>query len=186
MKIRWTPDSVRFRITPEELQTLENAQPISAALSLGETVAWSALIHVVPAETGSTLRFEAGVLLLRLAHADLQTLASSANEGVYLREGELRFMIEKDFPCAHPRAAEAAETPTETFAPPEGFEERKNAPESEERMACALLLPVSLIFSIFSIFRSRFALGTLGACHAPLRVTLDKNKYVRIPQRSGY
>jgi hypothetical protein len=125
MKIRWTPGSVRFRITPAELQALENAQPISAALTLGKTVAWSALIHAVPAEAGSTLRFEAGVLLLHLARADLQTLASSANEGVYLREGNLRFMIEKDFPCAHPRAGEAEETPTQTFAPPPGFEERK-------------------------------------------------------------
>jgi hypothetical protein len=46
---------------------------------------------------------------------------------VYLREGELRFYIEKDFPCAHPRAGEAEEAPTPTFTPPPGFEARKNS-----------------------------------------------------------
>ncbi len=130
MKIRWTPNSVRFRITPEELQALESAQPISAALTLGEAVVWSAMIHIASAGAGSTLRCESGVLLLHLAHSDLETLSAPENEGVYLREGELRFYIEKDFPCAHPRAGEAEEKPTATFAPPSGFEERKNLPDS--------------------------------------------------------
>lgn len=126
MKIRWTPGSVRFRITPEELEALENAQSIGAVLMLGVLPAWSARITPA-AQAGSTLRFVSGVLELQLSPSDLETLATPTNEGVYLREGELRFYIEKDFPCAHPRAAEAEEAPSETFAPPAGFEERKNA-----------------------------------------------------------
>jgi len=33
----------------------------------------------------------------------------------------IRYFIEKDFPCIHPRAADALEGPSETFAPPPGF-----------------------------------------------------------------
>jgi hypothetical protein len=36
-----------------------------------------------------------------------------------------RYFIEKDFPCVHPRAAEALEPRTETFPPPPDFEARK-------------------------------------------------------------
>ena len=126
MKIRWTPKSVRFRIAPAELESLKNVQPVGAVLQLGESAAWSARIEPY-SDAGSTLRFTAGVLLLQLSPADLQTLAAPENEGVYLRDGELRFFVEKDFPCAHPRASEADEAHAETFAPPVGFEERKNS-----------------------------------------------------------
>jgi Zn-finger nucleic acid-binding protein len=123
MKIRWTPDSVRFRISPAELQSLEIAQPVSAVLQVSETTAWSACISLIT-DSGSTLRFESGVLLLHLSRADLETLSAPENEGVYLQEGELRFIIEKDFPCAHPRTTKAKAVKTETFAPPPDFENR--------------------------------------------------------------
>lgn len=128
MKIRWNKSSVRFRITPTELAALEAGQAVEESLVLGSTpalrtVAWST--RIVPNAAASRLVFEAGVLQLQLSTPDLIELADPENEGVYLRENELRFFIEKDFPCAHPRAGEAAEPESETFVPPAKFEERK-------------------------------------------------------------
>jgi hypothetical protein len=54
---------------------------------------------------------------------DREKLAVPETEGVYFTtnrpdRGLIRYFIEKDFPCIHPRAAEALEGPSETFAPP--------------------------------------------------------------------
>jgi hypothetical protein len=125
MKIRWTNNSVRFRITPGELNQLEGGGNIVEEL----LVAGGWVASVEPTNAESSLRFEANALLVSLSPQDLQTLLHPENEGVYLKthgENPIRYFIEKDFPCAHPRASEAEETPTETFEPPGGFEERKN------------------------------------------------------------
>ena len=131
MKIRWTQNSVRFRITPSELAAIERGEAISETLQMPgsvapDAVAWCAAITPTTDET--SLTFESGRLNLSLSKANLQQLAVPENEGVYFQEaGEtsLRYFIEKDFPCAHPRAADALEPTTETFVPPAGFEERK-------------------------------------------------------------
>lgn len=128
MKIRWTKNSVRFRITPSELTAIERGEKISETLQLPGGAAWCAAI--VPASDATTLAFASGTLSLSLAHADVQQLAAPENEGVYFQElGEtpLRYFIEKDFPCAHPRVADALEPETETFVPPADFEERKQS-----------------------------------------------------------
>ena len=131
MKIRWTQNSVRFRITPSELAAIERGEAVIETLQLpgavaAGAVAWCAAI--IPTAEETTLTFESGKLNLSLSKADLQQLAVPENEGVYFQaQGELafRYLIEKDFPCAHPRAADALEPTTETFVPPSGFEERK-------------------------------------------------------------
>jgi hypothetical protein len=38
----------------------------------------------------------------------------------------IRYFIEKDFPCVHRRAADALESPSETFAPPSSFVSKKD------------------------------------------------------------
>jgi hypothetical protein len=130
MKIRWTKNSVRFRITPHELEELINHRPVSEEISWGNGY-WEATVGIGH-ETG--LWFEKMILQIRIAPQDVKKLAEPDNEGVYFSttagpEGEaIRYIIEKDFPCAHPRAGEAEESPTETFEPPPGFEERKNRP----------------------------------------------------------
>ena len=69
-------------------------------------------------------------MLLALSAADRARLAAPDAEGVYFQSpGGLRYVIEKDFPCVHPRGAEAREPVTETFQPPPDFERRKNEPE---------------------------------------------------------
>jgi hypothetical protein len=121
MKIRWTRNSVRLRITPSELDELQRGQEVAEILSLPDG-SWNATIR--PDAFQTSLFVEHGALILALAKADLAQLAAPESEGVYFHiEGEppLRYFIEKDFPCAHPRTADAQELPSETFEPSTSF-----------------------------------------------------------------
>ncbi|MCW3095392.1 MAG: hypothetical protein JWL77_1010 [Chthonomonadaceae bacterium] len=72
-------------------------------------------------QDGNTLR-------LTLAPVDLVRLLAPEAEGVYFTaDGAdgIRYYVEKDFPCIHPRGVEALEPTTETFPAPPDFEERK-------------------------------------------------------------
>jgi hypothetical protein len=88
---------------------------------------------VVPVERTTELVWVEGVLQVCLSSADRQRLASPEAEGIYFNHAgdtPLHYFVEKDFPCAHPRAGDAMEKLSETFKPPAGFEARKAA-ESE-------------------------------------------------------
>lgn len=124
MKVRWTERSVRLRITPEELETLQDGGEIHVVFSPTGSGGWS--VRVAPSQSTS-LSMNGGALRLSLSREDVKKLCEPQREGVYFSAGETRYFIEKDFPCAHPRAGEAQEAATSTFAPPAGFEERKNA-----------------------------------------------------------
>ena len=124
MKIRWTGGSVRFRITPSEMEALQNGLPVREELAVGD--GWSAAIYPGTATTGIELKDSE--LILHLSDADGKHLAAPNAEGVYFtQEGKLplRYYIEKDFPCVHPRASQALESPGETFSPSEEFKARK-------------------------------------------------------------
>jgi len=110
MKVRWTRDHLRLRITPSELEMILEGKPVTERFQLSGGPGWETA--VVPAERATELVWV---------------------EGVYFdRAGDppLRYFVEKDFPCAHPRAGRRNETPSETFKPPAGFEAREAA-ESE-------------------------------------------------------
>ena len=67
------------------------------------------------------------VLHITVAEIDRDELADPEVEGVYFGTDEptpLRYYIEKDFPCAHPRPPAANDPVTETFAPPADFKQR--------------------------------------------------------------
>jgi hypothetical protein len=124
MKVRWTRNSVRLRITPSELEDLQRGQTVTEMLSLPGGN-WSATIR--PHAPQTSLALEQSELVLSLSEDDLARLSAPDHEGVYFNtEGEppLRYFIEKDFPCAHPRAADALEPASETFAPSTDFLER--------------------------------------------------------------
>jgi hypothetical protein len=134
MKVRWTDQSVRFRITPTELATLGRGEPIHTSLELPGG-GWSATVQPDPNGETRLVGVRVGTVALYLSPSDVARLADPAEEGVYFHEplvGDpkgLRYYIEKDFPCAHPRPIEAAEQ-TETFAPPPGFAERESHSEA--------------------------------------------------------
>ena len=123
MKVRWTKNSLRLRITPHELAMLRDGDSLHETLQIAAVVVWR-----VAVESGerTELRGVEGEIVLSLQSADLDTLMQTQREGVYFSSGDLRYYIEKDFPCAHPRASQSEEVESETFAPPHDFEERKN------------------------------------------------------------
>jgi len=85
---------------------------------------------IIPAASETRISFQDGGAEITISQVDRQQLALPDAEGVYFKtdvEPSLRYFIEKDFPCVHPRAADALELATETFTTPEGFEERKQA-----------------------------------------------------------
>ena len=129
MKVRWTEDSVRLRITPAELAALEAREPVGVSLRLPGGGVWSAMIEP-GVETPTRLEANAASICIYLHEADRRRLSHPEAEGIYFApptadSGVPRFLIEKDFPCVHPRAIHAEEPTTETFAAPPGFDERK-------------------------------------------------------------
>ena len=123
MKVRWTASGVRLRITPTELQAIVKGEPVGEALPLR---GWT--VRVVPTQSETSLTADGPALTLALSRMDAAYLAEPDREGVYFQQdgpARLRYLIEKDFPCVHPHAAEALEPPTETFAEPPGFRARK-------------------------------------------------------------
>jgi hypothetical protein len=127
MKIRWTQNSLRFRITPSELEALSCGRPVVENLALADGT-WTAELRPGAAQTLLQMA-SPGQVRLTLAHSDVVRLSDPTAEGIYFREDgnpPVTYFVEKDFPCAHPRSAPIAEAPTETFAPPPGFAVRKN------------------------------------------------------------
>lgn len=134
MKIRWNQSSLRLRITPSELAALESGGSIRESLQFPRAVGngWDVSISVGDNEA-ALWQDESGVNL-RLSPADLARLSEPEREGVYFtsRDGArpIAYYVEKDFPCAHPRAEEvqalsASGPPTEeTFPAPPHFAER--------------------------------------------------------------
>jgi hypothetical protein len=123
MKIRWTNGSLRYRITPTELQNLVDGKPSQATLDIPGTV-WEARLE--KSEDLTNIHSLGCTVSIMLSSQDIQELASPETEGVYFKN-ELGFMyfVEKDFPCAHPRAIDEALGITETFTPTLSYEERK-------------------------------------------------------------
>jgi len=128
MKIRWTNDSIRLRITPTELDALLHDEAIAEALHIPGGAIWEAVIRPSPRDA-TRLGGDAHCAVIYLSSEDRDRLADATQEGVYFSEADhgVRYFIEKDFPCVHPRALEAMEPPSETFSPPTDFAERKSA-----------------------------------------------------------
>ncbi len=129
MKVRWSRDSLRLRITPTELARITRGEEVGEALRFPDGMSWRV---AVLAQAQTALISEGNAVHIGLSAGDRERLAAPDAQGVYFQTPDgLRFYVEKDFPCAHPRAAEALEPMTETFAAPPGFEERKQETETE-------------------------------------------------------
>ena len=125
MKVRWTGESLRLRITPGELAALERGQPVSEGLAFPGGGAWS--VRLDPTAHAAGVAWVGGAVRVALAPADVRRLAAPDAEGVYPHTPDMRLLVEKDFPCAHPHTPDAREPETERFAPSEAFLERKAA-----------------------------------------------------------
>ncbi|MBB6099076.1 hypothetical protein HNR42_002512 [Deinobacterium chartae] len=95
MKVQWTRNSLRLRISPDELKLLRERQPVREILP----VSGGALeLRLSPAEQTGLL-LEGSVLHFRLSPADLADLLE-AREGVYFHQNSVRYYVEKDFAYA--------------------------------------------------------------------------------------
>jgi hypothetical protein len=123
MKVRWTDESLRLRITPTELRLLIAGTPLALTLHVPGG-AW----HVSVDPTGDALSVHAdgAAMVVQLSSEDIARLAEPDREGVYAHAPGLRLMVEKDFPCTHAHPVEAAEPATERFAPTAEFTRRKS------------------------------------------------------------
>lgn len=122
MKVRWTGGSLRLRITPAELAALVDGRAVREGLAL-PGVRWD--VRLAPVGTRLAVRSAGGMVSVEVPAVDVARLADPDCEGVYAHTDELRLMVEKDFPCAHPHAEDAREPATERFAPTAGFLARK-------------------------------------------------------------
>lgn len=123
MKIRWTQNSVRLRITPTELAEVSRGETVQEALTFPGAMRWQVCLQ---AANDTQIASDDRVITISLSPADRNKLGLPEVEGVYFQaEGGLRYFVEKDYPCVHPSAAEAQETVTETFNVPQDFEKRK-------------------------------------------------------------
>ena len=123
MKVRWTGESLRLRITPGELAALERREAVAAELGFPGGGAWR--VRLDPDAGAAAVAWAAGVVEVGLTTADVRLLGAPDAEGVYPEVPGLRLLVEKDFPCAHPHAPEAREPATERFAPTTAFLQRK-------------------------------------------------------------
>jgi hypothetical protein len=123
MKVRWTGDSLRLRITPAELGALGRGETVCEDLAFRGGGGWAVRLDPSAAEAG--VSWSDGVVRVGLTGRDVERLAAADAEGVYPHTPDLRLLVEKDFPCAHPHAPEAMEPATERFAPTPAFLERK-------------------------------------------------------------
>lgn len=126
MKVRWTSESLRLRITPLELDALRRGEPVRVALTLPGGLSWR--VALLPESGPTRLTSDAEEVRFLLGPADCERLAQPDAEGVYFKTETappLRYFVEKDFPCAHPRLVDALEAQSETFAPTTEFAARK-------------------------------------------------------------
>ncbi len=133
MKVRWTADSLRLRITPAELAALERGDAVAEGLTFPGGGAWS--VRLEPTAEAAGVAWAGGAVRVGLAPADVRRLAAPDAEGVYPQTPDLRLTVEKDFPCAHPHAPDAREPETERFPPSPGFLARKAASPGEHGTA---------------------------------------------------
>lgn len=129
MKIRWNKDSIRLRITPTEFEAITHGAAVHEGIAFPGMQFWNVTLRPSDAET--TIASDSHGVYLSLSEADREKLANPEAEGVYFQieqPAQLRYLVEKDFPCVHKPPPEAGEGTTETFVPPAGFEARKLAP----------------------------------------------------------
>lgn len=114
MNVRLTEHSIRFRITPSELQRLVEGGALACCLMV-RGGGWSAEIR--PASGKPRLVwFDRGPVLM-LGPEEIATLESYDTEGVSLDLAERRVSVEKDFPRAHPHPPDTWEPEPERLAP---------------------------------------------------------------------
>jgi hypothetical protein len=124
MKLRLNDSSVRFRVTPSEVETLLHCGSLQRATRFGpgadEKLVYKIESDPEAAELGCN--YSAGTITVTVPAIVLRAWANSDQVGIEANElitggVRLNVLIEKDFAC---RDARAAEDQTDRFANPVG------------------------------------------------------------------
>lgn len=99
MKVRWTDESLRLRITPTELRLLIAGKPLAATLQVPGG-AWH--VHVDPGDAPLSVHADGAAMVVQLSSEDIARLAEPEREGVYAHAPGLRLMVEKGLPVYTP------------------------------------------------------------------------------------
>ena len=125
MKVRWTDEALRLRLTPTELAALERGDSLGQRLEVAGGGGWE--IRLVPTGAEFAATWDGGAIVVTVPPDEIARLAETDREGVYAHQPGQRLLVEKDFPCAHPHSDEAREPQTEHFPATPRFLDRKAA-----------------------------------------------------------
>ena len=86
MKVRWTHESLRLRITPTELRSLLDGEGVCERFEVAGKAVWE--IALMPTEGQTHLTTDSSSVRVAVSKSDRQRLAAPDREGLY-------FAIEK-------------------------------------------------------------------------------------------
>jgi hypothetical protein len=106
MKIRMQDNSVRFRITVKELETLaERGELVSHVQFPGDSVPFNYGLRLEPEATTGAIAFNGQSITASLSASELKELMDDSREGIYFRQEPTKqddqrfiYFIEKDRP----------------------------------------------------------------------------------------
>lgn len=114
MKLRIREQSVRFRLSPDDVAMLGRGEPVTKALKLGPKLDVTYGIESTDAQTVG-IRPTSAAIVIQCPAQTLEGLAESDQVGfketISLEDGgELTVLVEKDFQCLIPRGEDDGTT----------------------------------------------------------------------------
>lgn len=96
MKIRIQDQSIRVRLSMDELDLLAEGQPVAMNTPLGTKVLVS---EIVPTEEAEDIGMQDAVIFIHLSQRRFNALKNSTEEGFQLSLGESELLVQKDYKC---------------------------------------------------------------------------------------
>jgi hypothetical protein len=126
VKVQWLNASIRLRITPTELWGLVRGLQLGQTLEFPGGACWS--VRVLPNCRDADLVWCGDALCVCLTEGDVAALAEGDTEIVHFTTGgsrAIRYLVERDVPCAPPHEVEAAEPKPRGFGRLAGSRRRR-------------------------------------------------------------
>lgn len=106
MKLRIRGNSIRLRLNQTEVAELGKQIAVEEKTDFGNGIFF--VYSIIPSDKSDkvTANFENGRIEISLPFQTAKNWAESEEVGISAEQGELKFMIEKDFACLAPRNPE--------------------------------------------------------------------------------
>ncbi len=105
MKLRILGNKLRFRVSQEEAQKLENGERIFETIEFNAQATLTYQLVVMPIDD-LTVTFSENIIEVGIPHEWLKGWNNDDRVGFYGNVGKLDISIEKDFQCLHKRPGE--------------------------------------------------------------------------------